>query len=237
MPVYLRLVLEAPLLAFGGEAVDARGVIEDFPASSMLTGLLANALGWQRHHRQALSDLQKRLYYAARIDQEGRDLTDFQTVKLGKDDQGWTTRGAPEGRDGGAGTYNSPHIRFRDYQADKRVVVALTLQPAEVSPSLAELAQALDQPARPLFLGRKACLPSLPINAGLVTAENLLAALSSLPPAYGTVATRVLLPENQEAVLGDELRPWSDARNWLSGVHGGGRLVRIRSLRPEQVSS
>jgi CRISPR system Cascade subunit CasD len=234
MAEYLRLVLEGPLLAFGGEAVDALGVIEAFPAASMLTGLLANALGWQRHHRHALARLQQRLHYAARIDREGRTLTDFQTAKLGADDQGWTTRGVPEGRSGGPATYNSPHIRRRDYDADKRVVVVLTLSPADEAPALADLAAALDEPARPLFLGRKPCLPSGPVGAGIVAADGFLAALASLPPPIDAPSQRVLLPESEPALPGDDVRPWSDRRNWISGVHGGQRLVRIRHLKPAQ---
>ena len=227
MASYLRLVLEGPLLAFGGEAVDSLGVIEAFPAASMLTGLLANALGWERHHRAALARLQQRLHYAARIDREGQLLTDFQTAQLGANDQGWTTRGAPEGRAGAS--YGSPHIRRRDYDADKRVVVALRLDDGEEAPTLADLATALDEPARPLFLGRKPCLPSTRINAGIVEAETLLDALASLPPPANT-ETRVLLPDSVPYQDGDEERPWSDQRNWHSGVHGGTRTIRIRHL-------
>lgn len=235
MGAYLRLVFEAPLMAFGGEAVDALGVIEPFPATSMLTGLLANALGWRRQDRAMLARLQARLSYAARIDREGRMLTDFQTVQLGGNDLGWTTRGEPEGRAGGAATYKSPHIRRRDYDADKRIVVALTLVPAEETPTLAALAAALDAPARPLFLGRKPCLPAGRISAGIVAAETPLAALATLPPPAGT-ATRVMLPANEAALPSDEVRPWSDRRNWISGVHGGSRDIRIRPLPPEAAS-
>lgn len=228
MASYLRLVLEGPLLAFGGEAVDSLGVIEAFPAASMLTGLLANALGWQRHHRAALARLQQRLHYAARIDREGQLLTDFQTAQLGANDQGWTTRGAPEGRAGGRTTYGSPHIRRRDHDADKRVVVALRLDDADEAPTLADLAAALDEPARPLFLGHKPCLPSARINAGIVEAGTLPDALASLPPL--DTATRLLLPSSEPHQDGDEECPWSDQRNWHSGVHGGTRMIRIRHL-------
>ena len=44
---HMILALEAPLMAFGGETVDNYGVVRSFPAASMLTGLLANALGWR----------------------------------------------------------------------------------------------------------------------------------------------------------------------------------------------
>ena len=229
MTVYLRLVLEAPLLAFGGEAVDARGVIVDFPAASMLIGLLANALGWRRTDRDAHARLQERLVYAARIDREGSRLTDFQTAQLQRDETGWTTRGTPESRAGGAATYRSPHIRQRDYDADKRVVIALRLDPADESPTLADLATALDEPARPLFLGRKPCLPAARIVAGTVEAEGLLPALASLPPS-GDTAYRVMLPGSEPEQPGDVERSWSDQRNWHSGVHGGTRTVRIRQV-------
>ena len=43
---HLILRLEAPLMAFGGETIDNLGVVRRFPSASMLTGLLANALGW-----------------------------------------------------------------------------------------------------------------------------------------------------------------------------------------------
>lgn len=229
MTLHLLLVLEAPLLAFGGEAVDARGVIEDFPGASMLTGLLANALGWQRSDRDALVRLQARLHYAARIDRDGTRMTDFQTAQLGRTDQGWTTRGVPEGRAGGVATYIGPHLRQRDYDADKRVVVALRLEPADETPTLADLATALDEPARPLFLGRKPCLPTGRIGAGVVDADGLLAALAHMPQPEGTA--RVLLPASEPSEQGDHRRPWSDARDWRSGVHGGTRMVRIRVLR------
>jgi CRISPR system Cascade subunit CasD len=229
MADYLRLVLEAPLLAFGGETVDARGVIADFPAASMLTGLLANALGWRRGDRDALARLQARLSYAARIDRNGTRLTDFQTAQLGRNDRGWTTRGAPEGRAGGPATYNGPHLRQRDYDADKRVVVALRLDPTEDVPTLAELEAALHEPARPLFLGRKPCLPDGRIAAGIVDADGLLSALASLPPPAHTV-TRVLLPASEPGQPGDHKQVWSDARDWQSGVHGGTRMVLIRVL-------
>ena len=109
-------------MSFGGEAIDNLGVIRPFPAISMLTGLLANALGWRRVERQRHQDLQDRIVFAARIDREphgGLRMTDFQTAKLRANDKGWTTRGTPEERAGGANTpYNAPHLRYRDFHVD-----------------------------------------------------------------------------------------------------------------------
>ena len=239
MAAHLILVLEGPLMSFGREAVDARGPVGEFPAASMLTGMLANALGWRREQRHQHQRLQARLIFAARLDRAGSRLADFQTAQLAQSDRGWTTRGAPEGRAGGSGTYNAPHIRMRDYDSDKRVTVALRLGEPDEAPDLPELAAALREPARPLFLGRKSCLPTAPVLDRSVEAETLLEALAAAsPPEDCLDPIRVLLPPAEIARQpGDERRRVSDLRNWISGVHAGGRDVLIRSLaRPAPAS-
>ena len=137
--------LRAPLGAFGGETVDARGVIRDFPAQSMMTGLIANALGWTRAMSGEHQALQDRIVFGALWEDDapiGR-LTDYQTAGLNKDDQAWTTRGVPAHRAGGTGTYEGPHRRWREYHADLRLAVALRLDPRDVAPTLDEVANAL----------------------------------------------------------------------------------------------
>ncbi len=240
---HLILNLEAPLLAFGGETIDNYGVIRPFPAASMLTGLLANALGWRRVEQQKHQQLQERLVFAARIDREPAGnvrLTDFQTAQLGADDQGWTTRGRPEGRKGGRDGYNFPHLRYRDYYADMRVTVALRLDPADADPTLDDLAAALQEPARPLFIGRKPCLPSRPLFGGFKDGDTALAALLNVlvdRPQDAPVDNRLgkylraQWPEGEGVAAADiapnrpEPAMLTDQRNWISGLHGGGRYV------------
>ena len=216
-------------MSFGREMVDARGPVADFPAASMLTGLLANALGWRREQREAHAALQDRLRFAVRLDRTGEAFTDFQTAQLGKNDVGWTTRGRREGRAGDS--YGSPHIRLRDFAADASAAIALCLEPAAATPAVDDLAAALQRPARPLFLGRKPCLPSRPVLHGMDDHDDLLAALGAIPRAEDAAPMPLLqLPEDAAAMPGDELRPISDERDWISGVHGGGRTVRVRRL-------
>ena len=219
---WLVMRLVAPLASFGGTAIDARGVSRDFPAASALTGLLANALGTERREVAALDRLQARLVFGVRREAEpvlGR-MTDFQTAKLEKADRGWTRRGS-EGRDGGALTYDSPHVRYRDYHADTRMSVVLRLDPAEEAPSLDDLAAALDRPARPLFLGRKSCLPAGRLFDGFVTAADPHAALIAVPALAGCDGEmRALWPAE-----GREGREVTDCRDWRAGLHGGARRV------------
>ena len=246
---HLILNLEAPLMSFGGETIDNYGVVRPFPAASMLTGMFANALGWRRVDREAHEGLQKRLVFASRIDREpagGYTMTDYQTVQMGNTVDlfpsgsswviGWTTRGAPEARAGALGSRNSPpftHQRWRDYYADMRVTVALRLAPAEGEPTLEELADALDEPKRPLFIGRKPCLPSARLCGGFVEAPDALAALLATPLAEGAdggrdvrmqwPAREVAEPPDDVAVRREMML--TDERNWVSGLHGGGRRV------------
>ena len=227
------LTLESPLMAFGGETVDNYGVIRWFPAASMLTGLLANAFGWRRVEAERHQKLQDRLMFAARIDREphvGVRLTDFQTAQLGAGDKGWTTRGAPEERAGGANTYNAPHLRYRDYFADMCVTVALRLEPDADDLTLDGLADALQEPARPLFIGRKPCLPSTSLFAGFNEGHTALGALVAWPLVDGTrnpEAVRTLWPDGEGVAGIDANRRYmlTDQRNWVSGLHGGGRAV------------
>lgn len=229
MASHLLLRLEAPLMAFGSEMVDARGPIRDFPAGSMLTGLLANALGLDRTERAAHQRLQDRLVFGVRLDDPGERLRDFQTATLGAGDRGWTTRGQPEGRAGGAATYGSPHIRERDYLADACVTVALRLEPGEEAPTVAKLAEALAEPARPLFLGRKPCLPTGPLLLGVVEAATVLDALVDAPSSdrmpNGASVGYVLVGRAEDEAKGRlkpvEILALTDERNWLAGVHVG----------------
>ena len=230
---HLIINLEAPLMAFGGETIDNLGIIRRFPAASMLTGMFANALGWRRTERDMHQRLQDRLVFAARIDREpdgGLRITDFQTAVLPRYNA-WTTRGNREVLGSGGDT----HLRYRDFYADMRVTVALRLEPADEAPTLGDLADALDEPARPLFIGRKPCFPSARLNAGLRDADSSLAALIDTPldedgSTDGTVSVLWADGESPDDVRPTNTYMLTDERNWRSGLHGGGRLVHEVAL-------
>jgi CRISPR system Cascade subunit CasD len=232
MPAFLMLRLEAPLMSFGREAIDANGPTRDFPDASMVTGLLANALGYSRHEAAKHQRLQDRLVFGVRIDRLGHDLREFQTAQLSKTDQGWTTRGKPEGRAGGNNTYHSPHIRLRYYRADAALTLAVRLDPANEPPTLDDLAVALGHPARPLFIGRKPCLPSAPLFAGICDEKNTVAALQAMQPADGSSGRcRFVLPQREADALGpSEIVRLTGRRDWIAGVHTGEEVVATLTL-------
>lgn len=219
---WLHLRLAAPLMAFGGVAIDHVGPTREFPSASALTGLLANALGLRREEGARHQSLQDRLIFGAlSVLPEGRNVplvvTDTQNAKLEKSDRGWTTWGAPEGRAGA--TYDSPHRRRRDYLADHETRVVLRLDASE-GPTLDDVATALDRPARPLFIGRKPCMPTSPLLVGRAEGATAFAALGSLG-----ITGHAIWPDEGDGPDGALRHDLADLRNWHSGLHGGSRVV------------
>lgn len=237
MALHLILRLEGPLMAFGGETIDNLGVIRDFPSQSMLTGLIANALGWRREDAAAHDRLQSRLIFGARLDRPGVRVTEYQTALLHMSDKGWRTNGEPEGREDSpsyrldkTGRKTLTLQRYRDHLADAAVLIALRLEPADESPTLQDVAQALQRPMRPLFLGRKPCIPSGPLFAGFIDATDVLAALTQASPLAPNPLVRAQWPAGEGDLPGSRLIDLCDERNWTSGVHGGWRPVCQGSL-------
>lgn len=229
---YLVLRLEAPMVAFGDIMIDSLGPIREAPAVSAISGLLANALGLRREQSSALSRLQERLVIACRLDQVGSRLTDFQTAQLGAKDRWWTTDGTVQERAGGPNTFDSPHIRERDYNCDVRMLVLLRLRDTAEAPTLDDVAHAVQWPARPLFLGRKCCLPSAPLFVGFVDAVTAFEALRSVPLfARESRSYRIRRDELSEIVVtlppddpcpeGFQTVYATEWRDWPAGVHAG----------------
>ncbi len=224
---HLLMRLEAPLMAFGTTLIDSLGPVQDFPATSLITGLVANALGWSRSDVDKLQSLQDRLVHAVRLDREGERLRDYQTANLEANDTGWTRSGKPEGRAGGAGTYKGQHQRQRWYQADASALIALRLDPDDQEPTLDAVADALCYPARPLFIGRKPCLPSTPIFAGWVEAADASSAIAIANPleiasahSPSGLQVRLFWPQGEGPVTQDR-RDMPNRRKWKVDVHAG----------------
>jgi CRISPR system Cascade subunit CasD len=248
----LLLRLDAPLQSFGGVMVDQINPTERCPGLSLLTGLLANALGYTHAEHQRLAALQGRLRYAARWDHLPRRIMDYHTVDLGQGhlkDTGWTTRGRMEERGGGSAATGT-HIRFRYYLANgvMTVVLALAAEAAVAAagaaeaggPTLDELAKALERPARPLFIGRKCCLPCAPLLIGRGSGAGLreiLATLPLAPPRPGSLPSpdgcvEAWWPEEEgPAAPGDEAVETHDLRDWHHQVHTGQRHMMRGLLR------
>lgn len=232
----LILRFEAPMMSFGGPIVDRFGKTLTHPTLSMITGLIANALGYEYSQFQRHQRLQARLDFAARLDRQGVALQDYQTVDLGSPHMltthAWTSRGRIEKREGSNAT--GTHIRIRDYLGDASYTVALSLAPkiAKEDPELDDLGEALQYPSRPLFLGRKCCPPAARIYQGVIEAKNLLEALeiSPLSPRADSFNQyQAWWPARMERPASRVVEVW-DRRDWANQIHTGTRFLRTGSI-------
>lgn len=237
---YIILQLSAPLAAFGGEAIDNYGVTRSFPAKSMLTGLIANALGYQRQEFHKLASLQQKLSFAARLDQpaDGTTLRDFQTATIGKADAHWTTHGVPATRAGGPDTYSGPHLRYRDYVEDLVAYIAFTLTDNKMAekkkPNIDEIVEALRHPSRPLFIGRKSCLPSKPLYLRTQHADSALSALLTIPAIDHQAVSCQWMDYEGLPTLEGITESWiCDERDWQNSQHTGTRKLHEASVPSE----
>lgn len=243
MPKHLVLRLDAPLMSFGAPVVDNHGRTERFMSISALAGLIANALGLDHSQGRETQRLQYRLRFAQRCDKPGHLLRDYQTVWLGQDflrnEQAWTTWGFRDERE--SEKKEATHIRYRHYIADAVYTLAFCLQPEDESPTLDDCAQALNTPARPLFIGRKPCLPAAPLLLGSGAAVSPLDALLDVPridDARGGHAEEDGLPAwwspddgGTHAGPSWEIRA-TDERDWLNQIHSGERIIRHGLIYP-----
>lgn len=251
----LILHLQAPLMSFGGPQIDQIGPTGRFPTLSQIAGLLANALGYDHRNWDRTQVLQDRLRIASALVREGRELPDYQTVDLGQEhlrNPGWTTSGRTEHRDGGNARFGT-HIRYRRYRADSNVLSAIALTPADEAPTLTDLRVALDRPARPLFLGRKPCLPATPVLVGLIEAVDCLAdAIARVPVAFpnrwaeierggSSPEPEIEIPVTDERTLPDnersQIQRVVDWRDWRNRLHGGERVVLRRRIKLSNVTA
>jgi CRISPR system Cascade subunit CasD len=234
---YSILRFEAPMMSFGAPIVSEEGLIQPFPALSMMTGLLANALGYDHSEAEKHERLQQAISYAVREDVPSEKIVDYQTVWLGKKDDprrpdhdghlyakgkkgshAWTTWGYLDQR--GSGNTDTTNIRNREYWADAQYTVALHvdgLPPEDVK-------DALVRPERPLFIGRKPCLPAKRIFQGTVDAPSPQSALQ-LPDTIPTDEDDNKVVPTRIWYESDDGKPVTDARDWTNQVHVGERRV------------
>lgn len=153
------------------------------PSKSGIVGLLANALG--RTRSDDITDLAA-LRVGVRSDVPGKVLVDFHTafghtvktkvVKAGGqvDVQVELPRNA------------NAEVTHRHYLTDAKFLAGVEAD----EPTCRRLLGALRHPARDLYLGRRACAPSLPIGVGIVD-QTLEEFLNTYPPlADGVVTAR-----------------------------------------------
>ena len=153
----LFLRLEGPLQGWGEHSKWDYRDTALCPTKSGIIGLLACALGLERGD-PAIVTLHKQIRLAVRTDRAGRLLTDFHTVHADADrgERIVAASGAKRG---------DTIVTNRCYLQDASFLVAVSAPDSLII----QLDVALKNPRWPVYLGRKSCVPSVPVYAGLST--------------------------------------------------------------------
>ena len=117
------------------------------PTKSAVIGILGNALGIERNDKR-LIELSKNLQMIVRVDKQGEMMIDYQIIR----GELYTADGENVGKNGEI----TSKISKRQYIQDAYFVVGLTGDRELLDICL----KALKNPRRPLYLGRKNCVPS-----------------------------------------------------------------------------
>ena len=153
------MLLTGPLQSWGGPAP---GVYERptdaMPSLSALVGIIANALGRRRH--DPIDDLADGATLTVRADRPGMLLNDYHTVGTA----GRYALAAETGRQ-----LKNPVVTNRRYLSDAAFLAVY--EPPNGGISADDVFSALLKPARPLYLGRRSCVPAERIPV-CVTAES-----------------------------------------------------------------
>ena len=146
--------MAAPLQAWGVDSKFETRRTGREPSKSGIVGFLAAAMGYRRDEDDKIAEL-SRLNIGVRVDKEGTLLRDYHTVHGAK----------------------SAYVTNRYYLSDAIFLVGVESDDEEL---IEKLANALEHPVFPLFLGRRSCPPTLPVFLGTRQAE-LKDALESEP--------------------------------------------------------
>lgn len=211
---FLAMRIHGPMQAWGEVATGEARPTRDAPTKSGVLGLVACALGIERN-----APVQRQLAdgygLAVRTDRAGVLAEDYHTVGLaeyGSRDRWVKTRADEVAHE----KFATKYLTRRGYIADG-VFTALLWARDGAPFSLAEIADALEKPRWPLYLGRRSC-PSSPLSPRMVEADTLSGALRYCVPLVGIPTVEgVLCPVQWDA----------DPEINAVGIEGA-RAVRVR---------
>jgi len=245
----LFLRLEAPLQSWG---LRARWDIRDSgrePSKSGVVGLVAAALGYARDDPRIAEELDVGLRMGVRVEREPMLLDDYHTVtnflpiaRGGYKHSGVRTASSLAGLSADPDVEPSTIQSRRRYLADGSFLVALVRTSTAPPDLLERCVAALLQPHWPLFLGRRACVPTRPVLDCLTdTYDSIEQALEVHPwsclatNAESGTGERGPAQQLRVVVESEDGRPRDDQR--LSGPTGffGRRFVREYFIRAPMV--
>ncbi|MBN2435151.1 MAG: type I-E CRISPR-associated protein Cas5/CasD [Spirochaetes bacterium] len=146
---YLVIRIQGLLMSFGeGDHWDVRGT-NKFPTKSFIVGIIAAGLGLHRNATEEIRQLSKGISCACREDASPAFLRDYHTILDTMKADGKQNKNAV--------------VSPRHYLANGSYTVLIGLKNSELKENIV---QALSDPVWPPYLGRKSCVPSIPLYSG-----------------------------------------------------------------------
>lgn len=217
------------MAAWGDVAVGESRVTSTLPSRSALLGLLAAARGLKRTDETRLNELSASVRFGVLTLSNGHFLRDYHTVQVPpasalKRRPSRTRRDELSVPKSDLGTI----LSARDYRTDASYRIAV--ERVETSKfDLESLRNALLKPIFPLYLGRKACPPSLPLNPRIIEAADLLSAFRmAFKSDRGASADR---PASDFGIHHIESAPYS--LTWEDGMAAGVEPLKSGTRRDQ----
>jgi CRISPR system Cascade subunit CasD len=228
------LRLEAPMQSWGDGSRFQLRRTADAPTKSGVLGLILCASGTSRSEAGPLLDELRTLRFGVRIDRPGTRGWDYHTAGAGYGIH------SAEGKIKRTSTTGEPEtlLSRREYLFDASFVAGLEGTAAEVD----RIAGWLGDPAWPVFLGRKCCVPTLPVLERVAHGTSLLEALA-LPSWHIGLADhpedglRVLLDAPSGEPLPEAARIAYDMPRALGVMDHDPRWVVEARVRPSSVGA
>jgi CRISPR system Cascade subunit CasD len=224
--IFLTIRLRAPLMALQGSRIDGEPQSLPIPTRSLLTGLFGSALGYTRDDHVRLQALQDSMQIGVVVHRSGVEISDYQIADLGKPHMRgpmWSSGTSIAEREGSQIRGLRP--QQRPYLADADMTAVMELGAG--SPVSAEqIIAALNQPARPLFIGRSSCPPASKLAGRIFDSVSLEAAVSEVARDY---PGEIYLPAQAASpAWGDIPLSIPGCRDWTSHRHAGADLYVMR---------
>jgi len=224
----VRMRLRAPWMSWGLVSRNLDRGTEQFPTKSAVIGLVANALGYDRYDEiTELNNMQFGVGQIIHMSYTPTMTVDYQTVGGGYD--WWDSLIVQE-----------PGKKIQHFSDDREIVGIRTkayLQDADFLAVLIgetnmvkHIAKGIENPKRPLFLGRRSCPPSKPVFIDIIETPSLQDALQSWNEPSLTIGEMLLECNNAEANISFTDQP----------INFGRREYRSRNVKlviPENVNT
>jgi len=226
---YLLFQLYGPMSSWGDVAVGESRVSAALPSRSALLGMLGAATGLKRTNEEQLASLSASVRFAVLAVSIGHFMRDYHTVQVPPASV-LKNRPARTRRDELSVPKNRLRtiLSSRDYRGDAlyRIVVEST---GRGGFDLERLRQALLKPVFPLYLGRKACPPALPLQPQIIVADSVLESLQKAVFDQPGTWLSDLLPTGKSLSLDQPPYPLV----WEDGMRAGVDALKTTARRDQ----